>query len=110
MATTTPKRLAGPAALSVLATPTTLLTVTAAHRYVVKQIIITNTTAANRTVVLSIGTPATAANRLLSDVVLGPNEVTTIDTALVLEAAETVQAYADAAASVNITLTGWDYV
>lgn len=110
MATTTPNRLAGPAALSVLATPTTLLTVTAAHRYVVKQIIITNTSAAARTVVLSIGTPATVANRILSDVTLAANEVLVIDSALVLEAAETVQAYADTTALVNVTITGWDYV
>ena len=110
MATATPKRLAGPAALSVLATPTTLLTVPASHRYVAKQIIVTNTSAVARTITLAIGAPATVALRLLSDVPLAANEVLVIDTALVLEAADTVQAYADTAAVVNVTITGWDYV
>jgi hypothetical protein len=109
MATTTPKRLAGPAAVSVLATPTTLITVPASHRYVIKQIIVTNQGATPRTFVMSIGDPATAALRIMSDVALGANEVLIFDTAITLEVAETLRAYADSASLVNVTVNGWDY-
>ena len=110
MTTTAPKRLGGPAAIvgTASGSQTALVTVPAAHTYVVKQIILTNTSAAVRTVTMAIGTTATLANQFVSGMQLAANEVVVIDTALVLAAGEVVNAFADSASLVNATFTGWD--
>jgi len=75
---------------------------------VLKQIIITNTDTVDRTFTLAIGTAATAANRIISQLPIGANDIMVFDTALVLTAGETLQGLADAASVVNVTVIGWE--
>ena len=102
----TEKRLGGPTQLGT--TTTTIGTVPAARNWVIKQIIICNTDTTDRTVTLSIGTAATAANRIMSALPIGANDIMVFDTALVLTAAETLQGLSDSASVVNVTLVGWE--
>lgn len=102
----TEKRLGGPTQLGT--TTTTIGTVPSARVWVIKQIIICNTDTLDRTVSLSIGTAATAANRIMSAIPIGANDLMVFDTALVLTAAETLQGLSDAASVVNVTLVGWE--
>ena len=102
----TEKRLGGPTQLGT--TTTTVGTVPSARNWVIKQIIICNTDTVDRTISLAIGTAATAANRFMSQLPIGANDLMVFDTALVLTAAETLQGLADAASVVNVTLVGWE--
>ena len=89
---------------------TTLFTVTSAHTFVVKQIIICNTDTVDRTVTLAIGSAATAANRIMSALPIGANDIMVFDTALVLLTTETLQGLSDTANKINITCIGWDKI
>ena len=100
------KRLGGPTQLGT--STTTLCTVPSSHTYVIKQIVIANTDTAERLVTLSIGSAATAANHILSALPIGANDIIIWDTAIVLEATETLQGLSDTASKVNVTLVGWD--
>jgi len=102
----TEARLGGPTQLGT--TTTTIATVAASRVEVMKQIIITNTDTVDRTFSLSIGTAATAANRIISQLPIGANDIMVLDTALVLTAGETLQGLADAASVVNVTVIGWE--
>ena len=99
-------RLAGPTQLGT--TTTTLCTVTAGHTFIVKQIIICNTDTVDRTVTLAIGSASTTANRIMSTLPIGANDVMVWDTALVLLTTETLQGLSDTASKVNVTVVGWD--
>jgi beta-phosphoglucomutase-like phosphatase (HAD superfamily) len=57
---------------------------------------------------MAIGSAATAANRLLSALPIGANDVMIWDTALVLNAGETLQGLSDTAAKVTVTVVGWE--
>ena len=102
-----PKRLGGPTQVSVSGTPTTLFTVPTGRQYTIKQIIICNTGGTDRTITVGIGgvTAALASVFLLP---IGGYDVTVLDTGLVLEAGETLQGCSDLAATVTVTVTGWD--
>lgn len=102
----TEARLGGPTQLGT--TTTTIATVSASRVEVLKQIIITNTDTVDRTFSLAIGTAATAANRIISQLPIGANDIIVFDTALVLTAGETLQGLADAANVVNVTVIGWE--
>ena len=102
----TEARLGGPTQLGT--TTTTIATVSASRVEVLKQIIITNTDTVDRTFSLAIGTAATAANRIISQLPIGANDIIVFDTALVLTAGETLQGLADAASVVNVTVIGWE--
>lgn len=102
----TESRLGGPTQLGT--TTTTIATVSASRVEVIKQIIVTNTDTVDRTFSLAIGTAATAANRIISQLPIGANDIIVFDTALVLTAGETLQGLADAANVVNVTLVGWE--
>lgn len=102
----TEARLGGPTQLGT--TTTTICTAAASRVEVLKQIIITNTDTVDRTFSLSIGTAATAANRIISQLPIGANDIMVLDTALVLTAGETLQGLADAASVVNVTVIGWE--
>ena len=99
-------RLGGPIQLGT--STTTICTAGAGITEVIKQIIITNTDTVDRTVTLAIGSAATAANRILSAVPIGANDVIILDTALVLLTTETLQGLSDTAAKVNVTVVGWE--
>ena len=102
----TEKRLGGPTQLGT--STTTVGTVPSSRNWVIKQIIICNTDTVDRTISLSIGSAATAANRIMSALPIGANDLMVFDTALVLTAAETLQGLADSASVVNVTLVGWE--
>lgn len=102
----TETRLGGPTQLGT--TTTTIATVASSRVEVIKQIIVTNTDTVDRTFSLAIGTAATAANRIISQLPIGANDVIVFDTALVLTAAETLQGLADVANVVNVTVIGWE--
>jgi len=102
----TEKRLGGPTQLGT--STTTIGTVPASRNWVIKQMIICNTDTVDRTISLAIGSAATAANRIMSALPIGANDLMVFDTALVLTAAETLQGLADSASVVNVTLVGWE--
>lgn len=102
----TESRLGGPTQLST--TTTTIATVSASRVEVLKQIIITNTDTVDRTFSLAIGNAAVAANRIISQLPIGANDIIVFDTALVLTATETLQGLADANSVVNVTVIGWE--
>ena len=77
---------------------------------IVKQIIICNTDTVDRTVTLAIGTAATAANRIMSTLPIGANDVMIWDTALVLLTTETLQGLSDTASKITITCVGIDKI
>jgi hypothetical protein len=99
-------RLGGPIQLGT--STTTIATAATGYAEIIKQIIITNTDTIDRTVTLAIGSAATAANRLLSALPIGANDVMIWDTALVLNAGETLQGLSDTAAKVTVTVVGWE--
>lgn len=102
----TEARLGGPTQLGT--TTTTICTAASGYNEIIKQIIITNTDTVDRTVTLSIGSAATAANRLISALPIGANDIMVFDTAIVLNATETLQGLADVASVVNVTAVGWE--
>ena len=105
----TESRLSGGTAPVQLGTSTTtIVTVTAGHTFVCKQIIIANTDTVDRTVTLAIGSAATAANQIMSALPIGANDVMVWDTALVLLTTETLEGLSDTASKVNVTVVGWD--
>lgn len=102
----TESRLGGPVQLDT--TTTTICAAASGYTEVIKQIIICNTDTADRTVTLAIGSAATAANRIMSAVPIGANDIMVFDTALVLAATETLQGLSDVASVVNVTAIGWE--
>lgn len=99
-------RLGGPIQLGT--TTTTIATAATGYADIIKQIIITNTDTIDRTVTLAIGSAATAANRLLSSLPIGANDVIVWDTAIVLNSGETLQGLSDSASKVTVTVVGWE--
>ena len=99
-------RLGGPVQLGT--STTTVCTAASGVTEVIKQIVICNTDTVDRTVTLAIGTSATAANRLMSNLPIGANDVMIWDTALVLLTTETLTGLSDTASKVNVTVVGWD--
>lgn len=99
------KRLVGPVAMAT--SNGTLGTVPASRQWTTKQVIFTNTSGVEALVYLAIGSAATASNRVFSALPIAVNDVVVWDTAMVLNAGETFQGYADRA-GVNVTIVGWE--
>ena len=99
-------RLGGPIQLGT--TTTVLATAATGYADIIKQIIIANTDTVDRTVTLAIGSAATAANRIMSALPIGANDLMVWDTAIVLNAGETLQGLSDTAAKVTVTVVGWE--
>jgi hypothetical protein len=99
-------RLGGPVQLGT--STTTIVTAATGYADIIKQIIICNTDTIDRTVTLAIGSAATAANRLMSALPIGANDLMVFDTAIVLAAGETLQGLSDTAAKVTVTAVGWE--
>jgi hypothetical protein len=102
----TESRLGGPVQLGT--SSTTICTAATGYAEVIKQIIIANTDTADRTVTLAIGSAATAANRIMSALPIGANDLVVWDTAIVLAAGETLEGLSDTASKVNVTVVGWE--
>lgn len=101
----TEKRFAGPTALGT--SNGTVATVPSSRQWTTKQFVFTNTSGAEALIYIAVGSAATASNRVLSGLPIAVNDVVVWDTALVLDATETIQGYADRA-GVNVTLVGWE--
>lgn len=101
----TEKRLDGPAEFAT--SNATLATVPSSRQWTLKQVVFTNTGGAEALIYLAIGTAATASNRVLSALPIAAYDTIVWDTALVLEAAETLEGFADRA-GVNCTVMGWE--
>ena len=99
------KRLAGPVALGTA--NAVVGTVPTARQWTTKQIIFTNTSGVEALVYFAIGTSATAANRIFSALPIAKDDTVVFDTALVVDAAETFEGFADRA-GVNVTVVGWE--
>ena len=101
------KRLFGPAAA--VTSPTDNATgryvVPSLTTTIVKQIIFCNTAASSATVRVAVGTTATAANRIVSDLSLVANETVSFNCSLVMAAAEKLF-FTASATTVTITVTG----
>lgn len=100
------KRLGGPSQLT--ASSATYYTVPASTTTIVKQIILTNTTASAKTVTVRLYTSGTENNTfdILSAVAIAANETITFNCSMVMAATETIKALASSATSVNITIFG----
>lgn len=87
---------------------TTLFTVPTGHQYAIKQIVVCNTDGVERWVKLAKGSAATAENCFVFQLPIAAYDTVVLDTALVLEAADTLQGLSDTADKVTVTTTGWD--
>lgn len=93
---------------AIAVTNTVGFTVPSGHRYVIKQIIIANTSS-DATVSLGLnGTAATAANRFASAVPCPGSDTITLESAIVLEATDTFNTIANQVGC-NIMVVGWDH-
>lgn len=101
----TEKRVVGPVAFGT--SNGTLGTVPASRQWTTKQFVFTNTSGVEALIYLAVGTAATASNRIFSGLPIAANDTVVWDTALVLNAAETLQGFADRS-GVNIVVVGWE--
>ena len=101
--TDTLKRIAGPAALA--ATAATIYTTPGATSCTITSIHVTNTTAVTQSFTLSVGTDA-VGTRFFAAVNVVPGASFDWAGTLVTAATEIVQAYASAATSLTITMSG----
>lgn len=107
----TQKRLFGPAAAVTTPTDST------AGRYIVptltttivKQILFCNTNASSATVRVAVGTTATAANRIVSDLLINANETVSFNCSLVISAGEKLFLTASAL-TITFTVNGVEEV
>lgn len=103
----TPYLLAEPTFLGT--TSTSLVVPTASYTSMtVKQIVVCNTDGVERWVKLAVGSTATVENCFVFQLPIAAFDTVVLDTALVLEAAQTVQGSSDTASKVTVTITGWD--
>ena len=101
-----PKLLDAPTFLGT--SSTTLFTVPTGHQYAIKQIVVCNTDGMERWVNLAVGTTATRENCFVFQLPIAFYDTVVLDTALVLEAGQTLQGSSDTADKVTVTTTGWD--
>lgn len=103
----TQKRLFGPAAAVTSATDdaTGRYLVPSSTTTIVKQILLCNTNSSSATARVAVGTTATAANRVISDLTLAANETVSFNCSLVMTAGEKLF-FTASAASVTITVNG----
>ena len=101
-----PKLLDAPSFLGT--SSTTLFTVPSGRQYAIKQIVVCNTDGVERWVKLAVGSTATVENCFVFQLPIAAYDTVVLDTALVLEATQTVQGSSDTASKVTVTITGWD--
>lgn len=103
----TQKRLGGPTQLTT--SNVTIYEVPSATTTIVKQIILTNVTASAKTATVRLaplGVSPTNAMDILSGITLAANETLAFNCSLVMDATDELIAFANAATSVNITVSG----
>lgn len=109
MTTNTIKQLVAPVALSATTT-TTLYTVPASTKAIIKEILLTNTDTVARTVTLQVGTGTAVANRILSAQSINAGASLIITLSTVLNAAETITGGASSASVVSCVVSGVEVV
>jgi hypothetical protein len=102
----TEKRLGGPTQLGTTATQ--ICYVDLNRQEIIKQIIICNTDTVDRTVSLAIGSVSSASKRIMSQLPIGANDTMVFDTALVLNAEESLEGLSDVADKVTVVAVGWE--
>lgn len=105
MATASIKQLLAPTALSATTT-TTLYTVPASTKAIVKEILLCNTDTSQRTVTMFVGSTSAAANTILSALPLAPGETKFVTLSTVLVAADKISGGASSASVVACTISG----
>lgn len=100
-----PKLLSSPTLLGTSAT--TLFTVPTGHQYAIKQIVVCNTDGVERW--FRLGTASVnASDCFVFQLPIAAYDTVVLDTALVLEASQTIKGSSDTANMVTVTVTGWD--
>ncbi|MGC4378243.1 hypothetical protein WD019_15145 [Fictibacillus sp. Mic-4] len=87
----------------------TLYTVPANTKSIVKNVVLTNTTGADATITLHFvpsGGTAGAANKVISSYTVSANDTVVIDLSAVLEAGDTIQGLQGTASAVTVYLSG----
>ena len=84
--------------------------VAAGHVWVIKQIMLCNTSGIDRLVYLGVGTTVTGgtSSRFLHALPIGMFDTIVLDTAMVLNAGDRLWGYSDLGSAVNIVVVGWD--
>lgn len=101
-----PKLLSSPTFIS--GSSIAFFTVPTSHQYAIKQIVVCNTDGVERWIKLAKGVASTAENCFVYQLPIAAYDTVVLDTALVLEAGETLQGAADTPYKVTVTITGWD--
>ena len=101
------KRVGGPTAMSSNSASPTTFTVPASRQWTTKQVVFTNTNGVDALVYFSIGAIGTVGNRIFNALPITAYDTIVYDTAMVAEATETFQCYADRS-GVNVTVVGWE--
>jgi hypothetical protein len=102
-----PKMLCAPTLLGT--STTTLFTVPSNRQWAVKQIIVCNTDGVERIFRLGYnGSVVTAGNCFVYQLPIAAYDTIVLDTAMVFEAAQTLQGYSDTASKVTVSVTGWE--
>ena len=103
-------RLVNPTALTATDAALGAAVVAAGHAWVVKQVMLCNTSGVDRLVYLGIGNTVTGgtASRFMHALPIAAYDTIILDTAVVLNAGDRLWGYSDAASSVNVTVVGWD--
>jgi hypothetical protein len=84
--------------------------VAAGHVWVIKQVMLCNTSGTDRLVYLGIGNTVTGgtSSRFMHALPIAGYDTIILDTAVVLNAGDRLWGYSDFAGSVNVTVVGWD--
>jgi hypothetical protein len=99
------KRFVNPTTLTTSAS-SALYTVPAQYTGIIKQLVVTNTTASPRTFSFFIGSVASASTALFSATSVAANDAIVINLSQVLNAGDNIFASADAGSALNLTVSG----
>lgn len=103
-------RLVNPTALTATDAALGAAVVATGHAWVVKQVMLCNTSGTDRLVYLGIGNTVTGgtSSRFMHALPIAAYDTIILDTAVVLNAGDRLWGYSDAASAVNVTVVGWD--
>ena len=99
------KRLVNPTVLTTSAS-SALYTVPTGYTAIIKQLVVTNTTASPRTFTIYIGATAVAGNALFSGTAIAASDALVINLSQVLASTEKIFALSDAGSALNLTISG----
>jgi hypothetical protein len=102
-------RLVGPSQLTATDAGLGGAVVPSSSAWIIKQVILCNTSGIDRLVYLGIGGAATGGvtSRFINALPVAAYDTVVLDTALILNATERLWGYSDLASAVNIIVVGW---